>query len=190
MLTQPLSDEDVGWIADRIHGYREDRIRHPAWAVRIDVAIDNLLWSASVDARAGDEILRDKWVRSGRGLRDLDFQRAPSTELARDAFTRRELENIKREHIVPRAQVLRIVLQTVALEDTKRIVAKYSRVALIHAEECKKLKPKNSMPQGWADGVDWRRPPEVLPDPWQRYRLARPEAVIPRHHDGCPAYDL
>ncbi len=74
-----------------------------------------------------DRIVQDEWVRPGGVLREVDFQRMPSTELAREAFARRDLQRIKREHIVPRAQLLRIVFQTVTVDDTKRVIAHLQR---------------------------------------------------------------
>lgn len=182
-----LSDDDLRWIAAMIHDVRADIERHPAWRARIEIAIDNLLWSASVDVRNEEYVVQDGWVAAGQRLRELHFHRAPFTDLAWQAFKDGVPKEVKREHVVPRAKLKRIVCSTPGIDETLRVLRAYARVALVHKTECRRL-THDRMPQRWDDGIDWTNPPRALPDPWERYRVADPP-VVPRHHDGRPAFD-
>jgi hypothetical protein len=180
-----LSPEDLLWIAKKIHDYRLDLTNHPRWIRRVEIAIDNLLWSASVDASTPAKVVQDGWVRSGQGLSEFHFENVPHTEEARNAFDAGDLKAIKREHVVPRSKLLKIVLETATPEDTVRVLHAYARVVLVHKMECKRLLPVSDMPKDWDAKIKWSRLPAQLPSPWTRYDRAVPPVVPLR--DGRPA---
>src|SRR5262249_32087730 len=81
-ISNRLTHDDLAWIAQRIHQYREDLLRHPSWRCRLEDAIDVLLWSASVDERVGDLVRKDGLVPAGRRLRESHFRNVPHTAKA------------------------------------------------------------------------------------------------------------
>ena len=182
-----LSDEDLLWLAEKIHSFREDLRLHPRWRRRIELGIDGLLWSASVDGVSEGTVVQDGWIPSGQRLREEHFQVAPHTEAAWGALRAGNLKAIEREHVVPRATLRKIVLSTPTASETKRVIAAYSLVALVHEDECGRLVHASKMPQDWAQGVDWSTPPAQLPSAWARYEAAQPQ-VVPRWHDGRSAF--
>jgi hypothetical protein len=189
MLAMPASQlqhKDFLWLAERIHAQRKALADHPRWARRIEIEIDNLLWSASVDGVSGEVIVQDAWVRSGQSLRAEHFANVPYTKNAMDAFRAGALKTIKREHMVPRSRLRVIVGQIANSADTARVLEAFARVTLVHEDECKRLVPSDDMPRNWDASVDWTHPPETLPDPWARYRTARP-AVVPLYQ-GRPLF--
>jgi hypothetical protein len=182
-----LSDEHRTWIANRIHGYRDDIAQHPEWEGRLRIAIDNLLWSYSVDSLVGGKVVQDGWIAAGTRLREHHFRNAPSTESARKAFRTGDHKAVRREHIVPRAVLYRLVLRTGTPGDTKRILDAYALVALVTTNEAGRLQQR-TMPKGWDHEVEWGALPERLPDAWARYRKCRPEPVLPLTPNGAAAY--
>lgn len=189
-MVEKIAHEDLVWIAERIHAYRATVATHPRWRCRLFDAIGTLIWSASVDGRVGNAIKKDGWVPSGSYLRETHFKNVPHSEKARAALETGELKSIKREHVVPRSKVRKIVLQTATIDDTIRVLREYSIVALVHQSEIGRLKPSSNMPSGWDDRVDWTRTPlpRELPSPWKRYEKAKPDPVLLRYHDGRPAF--
>lgn len=173
-----LSSDDLAWLARKIHEHRPDLETHPRWARRIELAIDDLLWSASVDGVSdADEIVQDGWVKPGQGLRAEHFGNVPHTAEAWAAYEAGDLTSIKREHIVPRSKLRAIVLRTTSPEDTTRVLAAYARVALVHELECARLLPQSDMPTDWDATTDWARLPAQLPGLWTRYERADPPVI-------------
>jgi len=181
-----LSDDDMSWVATKIHEYRQDLLEHPRWRSRIEYAIDNLLWSPSVDASSPHEVIRDGWVRTGQELTGVHFQNVPHTAGARTAFLGGNRRAIRREHIVPRRKLLAIVGCTSTPDDTKRVLVAYARVALVHETERKRLKPAFDMPEGWDAAIEWTSLPAQLPSPWARYQYADPPVILLEH--GRPLF--
>lgn len=148
-----------------------------------------LVWPASVDGKRDGVVVKDGWIASGSGLKPEHFQRVPYTQLALEAFRRNDLTSIKREHVVPRDTLRNILLRTNSVEDSVRVIKEYSIVALVHDSEDSRIKPRYSMPKGWASNINWSRSPlpERLPSPWDRYSNAFPR-VTPMGVDGKPVY--
>lgn len=184
-MTSPLCSTDYAWIAEAVMRIRQDIATSPRWRRRLEMSIDNLLWAASVDGVDDDGTVgQDSWVASGGGLKAHHFDRVPATDAARNAFAARDLKSIKREHVVPRAVLRKIVLKTGTAHDTQRVLEAYARVALVHDHEARKL-PTSTMPRGWPGATTWSPLPAPLPDAWARYRA---EGIVPTHPDGTPAY--
>lgn len=185
-IVQPLDSNDLRWIAERIHEQRDALSAHPQWECRLMDLLAVLVWSASVDGRAGNNVKKDGWIPSGKNLAAIHFERAPYTEKAFTALNNGQLTSIEREHVVPRDTLRAILLQTSTIEDSVRVLKEYSIVALVHESELKDIRPRSKMPDGWAANMNWSKTPlpTVLPTPWARYA----PRIVPRHHDGRLAY--
>lgn len=179
---EPLRDEDYLWLARRILQLGADRAAHPSWTKRIDGSIDELIWSASVDGRQGDEVVKDGWAPPGQRLREPHLQRLAHTERASLALQNGKLKEITRDHIVPRAYLKAILLGLSDAHVVASLLRRYARIALVHSEEHGRL-PRDAMPEGWGVSVDWRRP-DGLPCEWDRYRPVV-AVVLP---GGVPAF--
>lgn len=188
-MISPLTHDDILWIARRIHEIRATLHTHPDWSVRTMDLIGVLLWSASVDGRDGERIIKDGWIPSGGRLKSIHFKRSPYTYKAFAACQSGLLTSIIREHIVPRNTIRTILLKTSKIDDSVRIIKEYSIVALLEKSEEKRLKPSNNMPKGWDAGIDWSQSPlpPMLPSPWARYSNALPQ-VVPTYSDGRRAF--
>lgn len=179
-VSNQLVHEDLTWIAERIHQYRHELLRHPSWKHRLNDAVDVLIWSASVDQRLGDVVQKDGLVPAGQRLREAHFRNVPHTADAWTALREGRLKSIVREHIVPRSKLRAILFQTSATADSIRVLNEYARVALVEATEAKRLKPSKDMPKGWDAHIDWSRSPlpQKLPSAWARYEQAKPPVVV------------
>jgi hypothetical protein len=173
---RPLGPEEKRWIAERLQQHCGALPEHPIWEDRLRDEIDNLLWSYGVDGLVDGRVVKDGWLPAGKRLRQCHFHRVPFTDEALAAFAGGAPKQVKREHIVQRSFLSKIIGGIPSVDDVVRVLDAYAQIALVTEAQMRCAKPRDNMPREWGVGVDWTRPPSLLPDPW------------PRHFDGRQAW--
>lgn len=152
---------------------------HKAW---LDHQLDTFLWYWSVDRAKNGVMVRDAIAKNGGNGASFDL--TSYTHRAREAHQAGASKLIVREHVVPKKQIRKMLLETSTDEAIELLLRRYCFVCYVHSVEDGKLSEKgvkSKMPSGWEASA-----PLLERDPWARYRHAGLIGEVVRHLDAPP----
>lgn len=177
---EPLGDSDKQRIASLI--LQVCQLCDGTMGRRIDDMLDSLLWSYNVDGKSDGNFRKDRWLPARGELTMMHAERVPCSAAAREAIANSPCSaKVRREHVVPRKMLKKVVRKIKSVERLKTILDKYCIVVLVtEAEEAGAQADTKSnglarqMPKGWGKDMNWTDTPVYeLPTAWQRYIDAR-----------------